>query len=78
MRPNSKGVAVITGSGQGIGRGIAMRLAEDGYDIAINDLESNNGNLDAVKKEIHCQLPGAQSAHHTCKYRNRGESQRIG
>jgi hypothetical protein len=55
-----------------------MRLAEDGYDVAINDLESNNGNLDAVKKAIHCQRPGAQSAHHTWKYRNRGESQRIG
>ncbi|KAJ8593425.1 NAD(P)-binding protein, partial [Rhizopogon salebrosus TDB-379] len=54
---NSKGVAVVTGSGQGIGRNIALRLAEDGYDIAINDLESNKENLDAVRKEIIASFP---------------------
>jgi hypothetical protein len=34
-----------------------MRLAEDGYDVAINDLESNKENLDAVRKEIIVSLP---------------------
>ncbi|KAJ8581385.1 NAD(P)-binding protein, partial [Rhizopogon salebrosus TDB-379] len=47
-----KSVAVVTGSGQGIGRSTAMRLAEDGYDVAINDLESSKEKLDAVRKEI--------------------------
>ncbi|KAG1870843.1 hypothetical protein F4604DRAFT_1881207 [Suillus subluteus] len=54
---NSKGVAVITGSAQGIGRSIAIRLAGDGYDIAINDLESNKENLEEVKKEIIAEFP---------------------
>jgi NAD(P)-dependent dehydrogenase (short-subunit alcohol dehydrogenase family) len=54
---NSKGVAVVTGSGQGIGRTIAVRLAEDGYDVVINDLESNKENLDAVKNEIAANFP---------------------
>jgi len=54
---NSKGVAVVTGSGQGIGRTIAVRLAEDGYDVAINDLESNKESLDAVKNEIAANFP---------------------
>ncbi|KAJ8580285.1 NAD(P)-binding protein, partial [Rhizopogon salebrosus TDB-379] len=45
-------VVVVTGSGQGIGRSTAMRLAEDGYDVAINDLESSKEKLDAVRKEI--------------------------
>lgn len=57
MKSNSKGVAVVTGSAQGIGRGIAIRLAGDGYDIVINDLESKKDNLEEVKKEIIANFP---------------------
>lgn len=44
-------VALVTGAGQGIGRGIALRLAQDGADIALVDLDQ--AKLDAVAKEIH-------------------------
>ncbi|KAG0693297.1 hypothetical protein DFH29DRAFT_403396 [Suillus ampliporus] len=54
---SSKGVAIVTGSGQGIGHTIAIRLAGDGYDVVINDLESNKENLDAVKNEIAAKFP---------------------
>ena len=43
-------VALVTGSGQGIGRGIALRLARDGADVAIVDIHREK--MDAVAKEV--------------------------
>jgi len=45
-------VAVVTGAGQGLGRAIALRLAQDGFDIALNDLASNLPALESVGEEI--------------------------
>ncbi|KAG2121971.1 NAD(P)-binding protein [Suillus clintonianus] len=50
--PSQKGIALITGSAQGIGRGIALRLARDGFDIALNDLPTKSGQLAAVASEV--------------------------
>ncbi|KAJ8593318.1 NAD(P)-binding protein [Rhizopogon salebrosus TDB-379] len=47
-----KGIALITGSAQGIGRGIALRLAKDGFDIALNDVTTKHKQLTAVATEI--------------------------
>lgn len=44
-------VALITGAGKGIGRAIALRLARDGYNIALNDIRQQEG-LESVKAEI--------------------------
>ncbi len=45
-------VAVITGSAQGIGREIALRLADDGIDIALNDIPSKSEALQQLVDEI--------------------------
>jgi meso-butanediol dehydrogenase / (S,S)-butanediol dehydrogenase / diacetyl reductase len=37
--------AVITGSGNGIGAAIALRLAKEGINVVLNDLESQEQSL---------------------------------
>lgn len=48
----SPGVALVTGSSQGIGRAIAVKLATDGYNVALNDLPSAQEELRRIEGEI--------------------------
>ncbi|KAI9056938.1 NAD-P-binding protein [Trametes sanguinea] len=45
-------VAVVTGAAQGIGEAVALRLADDGYDIAVFDLPAKRAQVDAVVQTI--------------------------
>ncbi|MCT3395919.1 SDR family NAD(P)-dependent oxidoreductase, partial [Lentilactobacillus hilgardii] len=42
-------VAFVTGGGQGIGEAIATRLHEDGFKVAVADLNIDNANKVAAK-----------------------------
>ncbi len=45
-------VALVTGSARGIGRAIALRLANDGFNLALNDIASQKENLEILCSEI--------------------------
>ena len=45
-------IALITGAAQGIDHAIALRLASDGLDIALNDIPSKLDALNKVVKEV--------------------------
>ncbi|KDQ56302.1 hypothetical protein JAAARDRAFT_36476 [Jaapia argillacea MUCL 33604] len=45
-------VAIVTGSAQGIGRAIALQLAEDGPDVVVNDIKSCYDKVEEVVNQI--------------------------
>ncbi|KAI5832966.1 NAD(P)-binding protein [Schizophyllum commune Tattone D] len=49
---SSARVAIVTGAARGIGRAIALQLANDGLDITLNDLPSAMDQLDEVRAEV--------------------------
>ncbi|KZT00678.1 NAD(P)-binding protein [Laetiporus sulphureus 93-53] len=52
MAEFSPRVAVVTGAAQGIGLSIALRLADDGLDVAVNDIAAKSDQLQDVVAQI--------------------------
>ena len=53
LNPEPRPVAIVTGSSQGLGLAIALRLADDGCDVVINDLPPKLGAMeDAVRRIV--------------------------
>jgi meso-butanediol dehydrogenase / (S,S)-butanediol dehydrogenase / diacetyl reductase len=44
--------AIVTGAAGGIGRAIALRLADDGLDVTVNDLPTARAELDVLVQDI--------------------------
>jgi meso-butanediol dehydrogenase/(S,S)-butanediol dehydrogenase/diacetyl reductase len=45
-------VALVTGAAKGIGRSIALRLADDGLDVAVNDVKDSLDELETIARQI--------------------------
>ncbi|CAF3072442.1 unnamed protein product [Rotaria sp. Silwood2] len=43
---------LVTGAARGIGRAIALRLARDGLNVAVNDIQASSSDLQNVQQEI--------------------------
>lgn len=61
---NGERVAVVTGAAQGIGRRITERLAEDGYALAVVDLEEKREGVEGLSEALNEK--GRRSAALTC------------
>ncbi|KAJ7090808.1 hypothetical protein B0H15DRAFT_948579 [Mycena belliarum] len=52
LASNGPRIALVTGAARGIGKAIALRLADDGFDVAVNDIAGNAESLSKVVDEI--------------------------
>lgn len=57
MNPDKR-VALVTGAGQGIGRGIALALAAEGFAVAANDLVYDPDRTDKGLGEVRARIEG--------------------
>ena len=62
MAAQTARVALVTGSGRGIGRGIALQLAQDGYTVVINDVVGDPADTESGAYEVKKTIEDAGGA----------------
>ncbi len=67
--------ALITGSSQGIGKAIAIKLALLGVNIALNDIESQEQNLKELKSQI--EAKGVKTQYFLADVSNLGQTKKM-
>lgn len=67
MSISTKPVALVTGAGQGIGRGIALQLAKDGFAVVINDVVADPAVTDKGPYEVKAVIEAAGGKAAVCK-----------
>ncbi|MHC9541624.1 MAG: 3-oxoacyl-[acyl-carrier-protein] reductase [Vulcanimicrobiota bacterium] len=70
---NKGQVALVTGAGRGIGRSISLELAQQGFHIALNDI--NEADLEKVKAEIN--KSGVEAEVYQCDVSNSADVKKM-
>jgi len=74
-RDYGKRTVIVTGSARGIGKAIALRLAEDGFDVCINDISANQESIESTVKDI--QALGRSAYGHVADVSKRSEVEAL-
>ncbi len=70
---NNGQVALVTGAGRGIGRTISLELAQQGFHVALNDI--NEADLEKVKAEINKE--GVEAEVYQCDVSNSADVEKM-
>src|ERR1700742_2196160 len=77
MSSNIRKVAIVTGSARGIGKAIALRLARDGFNVVVSDLETQFSEMQQVVSEIDQLANGTETLTIPCDVSKEEQVQKL-